>query len=125
MTAATRQRLRDRRQSETRTLRHDGHQFTVTVGFDAGGQPLEVFACAAKAGTALAHLLADAAVIVSIALQHGVEPAALAKSLGRLPDFDKGKGAERPASVLGLILEAVGEAKAPWPATAERREGDG
>ena len=115
-----RERLPDRRQNETVCLRHDGQEFTVTIGYDGDGKPKEVFAGAAKSGTAMSHILADACVIISLVLQYGGEPEDITRSLGRIPDLDRGKGADKPASVLGEILAIVASARSEWPVTAKR-----
>jgi ribonucleoside-diphosphate reductase alpha chain len=59
-------------------------------------------------------LLADAAVVISVALQHGIPAQSLAKSIGRLPegpvtpaDLDEGKPARIPASPIGAALDLV------------------
>lgn len=115
-----RERLPNRRQNETVYLRHNGHEFTVTIGYDDEGEPKEVFANAAKSGTEMSHILADACVIISLALQYGTTPDDLAKSLGRVPDLDRGKGADKPASVLGEIMAIVASARSEWPAAVQR-----
>ena len=81
-----RHRLPNRRPSETRTLEVAGQTFEATVGFDpADGMPRELFLTGAKSGSSLDTLLGDVAVVVSVALQHGVPAAALAKSISRVP----------------------------------------
>ena len=110
-----RQRLPSRRPSHTETLQVDGQTFTATVGFDPEtGQPRELFLTAGKEGSLLSALLADAAVVISVALQHGVPAAALAKSVGRLPagpvapvDLDNAPGQKVPASPIGAALDLV------------------
>ena len=103
----TRQTLPTRRPNLTVTTAWEGHEILVTVGFDPStGEPMEVFANAAKGG-AMAATLADASVLVSIALQHGVAPDALAKSLGRVPTFTGAGMGEGPASPVGAVLEVV------------------
>ena len=83
---SSRQRLPNRRPSHTETLQVGGQVFMATVGFDPEtGRPREIFLNADKEGSFLNALLADAAVVISIALQHGIPAAALAKSIGRLP----------------------------------------
>jgi hypothetical protein len=59
-------------------------------------------------------LLADAAVVISVALQHGGLVAALAKSVGRLPaspvvpaDLGYASGQEVPASPIGAALDLL------------------
>lgn len=105
-----RQQLPHRRPNLTLETEWNGHPVTVTVGYDLDGQPREVFANT-RSGGDMAATLADACVVVSIALQHGIPAAALAKSLGRVPDLHRGGGATAPASPVGTILEAVLEAQ--------------
>ncbi len=111
-----RRRLPNRRPSETRTLEVAGQVFDVTVGFGDDGQPGEVFMAAGKEGSQLNAMLADAAVVVSVALQYGVPALALAKSVGRLPgapvtpeDLDHARPTKRPASPLGAALDLLRE----------------
>ena len=111
----TRHHLPHRRPSLTIPAVWQGQAFTVTVGFDpATGAPLEVFAGEAKG--AMLATLGDACVALSIALQHGATPAALAKSMGRIPDWVIRDGdmvqIDAPASPIGAILAAVMEAAA-------------
>ena len=79
------------------------HAFAVCVGCDAQGKPMEVFANHAKG--AMAATLADACVLISIALQHGIPPEALAKSLGQVPSWPG--SATVPASPIGTIMQAI------------------
>jgi hypothetical protein len=115
MAAPNRQRLPNRRPSHTETLAVGGQTFTATVGFDpATCRPCEVFLTGGKEGSTLDALLADAAVVISVALQHGVSAKALAKSIGRLPemattpaDLDQGPPAKVPASPIGAALDLL------------------
>lgn len=87
-----------------------GHPFSVTVGFDPVTATVrEVFADTAKGGQ-MAQTVADACVLVSIALQHGIPVAALSKSLSRVPDLITGGGASLPGSPIGTILAVIGDA---------------
>jgi len=116
----TRAQLPPRRQNETHSVEHGMHRFTVTVGYAADGRPAEVFADGAKIGTDMAHTIADACVVISLALQHGCPPETLVKSLGRVPAPELlVTGANRPASVLGVIADIVEEAEGPWVGKAE------
>ena len=97
--------LPHRRPSRTYATAWEGHPITVTVGFHpATGQPMEVFADAEKGGQMQATI-ADACVIVSIAMQHGIPPEALAKSLSRVPDMFG--GGDLPGSPIGVIVGAI------------------
>ena len=115
MPSPHRQRLPNRRPSHTETLEVSGQKVIATVGFDPQiGQPREIFMAAGKEGSMLNALLADAAVAISVALQHGVPTAALARSIGRLPsgpvtpaDLDHVPGQNVPASPVGAALDLV------------------
>ena len=115
MSTSPRQRLPNRRPAITSTLEVDGQMFTATVGLDPeSGQPRELFLTAGQEGSMLNSLLADAAVTISVALQHGVSPAALSKSVGRLPngtiapaDLDRLQLGRRPASLIGAALDLL------------------
>ncbi len=112
---STRKRLPNRRPSHTESLQVDGQVFTATVGFDPeSGQPRELFLTAGKEGSMLNAMLADAAVVISITLQHGIPAAALAKSVGRLParsvtpaDLEGARPGPVPASPIGAALDLV------------------
>ena len=102
--------LPNRRPSETFATDWQGHPFTVTVGRDPrSGRASEVFSDTVKGGQMQATI-ADACVLISIALQHGVPPAALAKSLSRVPDLINGAGADLPGSPIGAIIAIIGGA---------------
>ncbi len=107
----TRNRLPDRRPCVTVDVIHNGRTVTVGVGFDpVTGQFTEAFADAAK-GSEQQHALADACILASIALQHGLPVEALEHSLNRVLDWraqgDAMVHAEGPASPVGVALEAV------------------
>ncbi len=115
MSIPPRQRLPNRRECHTETLAVDGQSFEATVGFDPeSGQPRELFLTAGKEGSMLNAMLADAAVVISVALQHGVPGEALARSVGRLPagpvapaDLDHAPGRKVPASPIGAALDLL------------------
>ena len=94
----TRRRLPDRRPAETADLHFGGQAFAVTIGFYPDGRPGEVFADGVRSGSDLEALLDDACVTLSLLLQHGVEPARIAGSMGRLGD-------RRPASAIGAVAD--------------------
>lgn len=101
--------LPNRRRNETTIIHYRGQEVSVCVGFYDDGRPGEVFAAMHKTGTEMQHLLDDVCVIISLALQFGVTPVELVKSLGRLPAPEIGEDADKPASVLGAILDVVAE----------------
>ncbi len=108
-------RLPNRRPAYPETLEVDGQAFEATVGCDPeDGSPCELFLTAGKEGSLLNSLLADAAVVISIALQHGIPAAALAKTVGRRPtipvgpaDLDRAPDQKVPASPIGAALDLV------------------
>jgi hypothetical protein len=101
--------LPHRRPSATIDAEFRGFPMAITIGYDpTTGVSREVFANAGRSGSDMQATLADACVLVSIALQHGVTPAALAKSLGRVPDPMRGEDATDHASPIGVIVAALG-----------------
>ena len=94
----TRQRLPNRRANETVAVIHEGSTYAVTLGFEpATGQVREIFSHCAKVGSAMDGILDDVCILLSILLQHGVQPSSFAGSMGRL-----GPSGE-PASVIGRL----------------------
>ena len=105
-----RDRLPDRRLSETRRIAHrsgDGretHVF-VTIGYAASdpGRPREVFYDAGfRSGADLAFLVQDAAVLVSLLLQHGVSPERIGRSLAASAEGG-------PASLIGAMAAELAD----------------
>jgi hypothetical protein len=96
-------RLPYRREAVTVTLATGPQHYDASLGFAADGAVREVFLAGARDGSEMAAILADAAVLISVALQYGVPAAALARSLSRLP-LEYGGG---PASVIGGALDLV------------------
>ena len=93
----TRQRLPNRRKNETVDVTHDGRVYAVTLGFDpATGEVREIFT-QGKVGSDMDAILADTSILLSIMLQHGVQPSSFVGSMGRL-----GASGE-PASVIGRL----------------------
>lgn len=85
----------------------NGHPISVTVGLDPDtAQPIDVFADTTKGGQ-MAATVADACVVISIAMQHGVAVAELGKSLAREPDLMRGGDATLAASPIGVIVEVI------------------
>ena len=105
----TRVRLPDRRPAETVQLEYGGTRFMITVGFYPDGRPGEVFTHGARSGSNLDAVLADACVVVSCLIQHGVEPREIAASMGRLCNAV-------PASIIGAVVDLA--------ATASSLQGD-
>jgi hypothetical protein len=67
-----RQRLENRRRSTTFTVECNGLSYLATISQFADGRLAEIFISNAKAGSHSDAAAKDAAVVCSIALQHGV-----------------------------------------------------
>lgn len=109
---AARQRLPQRRPSVTETIavrlaKGDVAEYQATVSFELMScQPREIFLFGAKDGSDMAAALADTAVALSVALQHGVSAAAMARSVSRLP-IEPDAPATEPASIVGAALDLL------------------
>ena len=111
----TRSRLPNRRPSHFEPLEVGGQIITACVGFDpATNRPCEVFLNGGKEGSQVDAMLADAATIISVALQYGVPIRALAKSVGRAPNASTAPGSidqlnagSEPASPIGAALDLL------------------
>src|SRR5882757_3829844 len=66
-----RDRLPNRRPAETIAFERGGSRYCLTVGFFPDGRPGEVFLNADRANSLLDVLASDAAILASLALQHG------------------------------------------------------
>ena len=89
-----------RRASETFDLRFWNQPFTVTVGFYADGTPGEVFIDGGKTGQDIQSTARDAAVVLSLAMQHGTPIEAIRHAVTR---SDSGEA----ASILGKIVDVL------------------
>lgn len=78
-----RKRLPNRRRSETTEFMRDGSRFKITIGYYDNGNPGEVFFSADRANSLLDVLMSDAAIAISIALQHGAQLHEIAHALKR------------------------------------------
>lgn len=98
-----RRALPQRRPSETFTIKHGHHvAFTVTVGYYADGEIGEVFVSGHKTGSDLEAVARDGAVLLSIALQHGVPLAILKHAITR-----EQSGA--PSTVIGQVIDRLAQ----------------
>jgi hypothetical protein len=97
-----RQRLPNRRASETFAFECNGLRYVATVARFSGGALAEVFINNAKAGSHSDSAAKDAAVVCSIALQHGVPLETIRRALLR----DSRGNASSP---LGCALDMVAE----------------
>ncbi len=79
--------------------------FTATVGRHPDGRIGEIFLNFRKLGTAVDASACDAAIAVSLALQHGVPLETLRRSMKRNEDGS-------PSSPIGMTLDLVASAEA-------------
>jgi len=94
------------RKAITETIVIGNATIAASIGFDETGRPAEVFLSGAKDGSGMAAILDDASVVISVALQHGISAAALAKSIARIPENLEGP-AIKPASPIGAALDLL------------------
>ena len=101
-----RERLPARRAHEALSFVHGGFAYTAGVGRFGDGRIGEVFLSASvKSGTIIESWARDAAVLASIALQHGADPETIRKALTR---DERGKAAGPVGELLDLLAsEAV------------------
>lgn len=104
-----RERLPGRRPSEVIEFNHietNGNRspFVATVGRYLDGRVGEVFLDAPRADSAVGILCHDAAVVMSIALQHGASIQELKDSVARTK-----LEAGQPQSVIGSALDVIAE----------------
>ena len=83
LSPATRRRLQQRRRAETFDLLFRNQLVTVTAGLHADGALGEIFISTGKTGTNIASVARDAGVLLSLALQHGVDVATMAHAITR------------------------------------------
>jgi len=97
-----RRRLKNRRASVTFDVEAQGLRFTCTASRFADGTLAEVFLQNHKAGSAAGINAADAAVVCSLALQHGVPLDVIRRALMRDP---QGRASGPLAAALDLIAK--------------------
>lgn len=93
-----RERLPNCRANETINVTHGGHSYAIALGFSPAGEVREIFTHGAKVGSAMDGILDDICILLSILLQHGVQPSSFVGSMGRL-----GQEGE-PASIVGRLV---------------------
>jgi hypothetical protein len=95
-------RLPNRRAHELIDFTHGGFRFTAGLGRHADGTLAEVFLNADKVGTAIETTARDAAILASMALQHGATLDELRKALTRNSDGSA-------SGALGELLDLLHE----------------
>lgn len=110
----TRERLPDRRPSESEDLFFEGNRYHISIGYYPDGRIGEVFTHGAKIGSEMDRLLDDTCVVFSLLLQHGVRPDDIAGSMGR-----RRSG---PASIIGAVADLLVRSGDMIPQVDERNE---
>lgn len=96
----TRQRLANRRAAVAFDFGHDGQTYRGHVGFFSDGSPAELFLDSKKPNSAVDAFGADAAILLSLLLQHGATLAEIGHALRRTSQGG-------PATVIGAAVDAV------------------
>jgi hypothetical protein len=99
----TRERLPNRRFCGTFSLESQGLAYTASVGRFRDGRLAEIFIVNHKAGSAADCNARDAAVVCSLALQHGVPLDTIRKALMR---DSRGRASGPLGQALDMIVEA-------------------
>ena len=104
----TRNVLPQRRHAETFSVRFWDQDWIVTIGFYGDHtSPGEVFVSSRKSGSEVESTARDGAILLSLAIQHGVPIETITSALTRNAD-----GA--PSTLIGVVAELI--AKRPVPA---------
>lgn len=96
----SRQRLPNRRRSETQAFERDGSRYHMTVGYFPDGRAGEIFMNHDHGDSMLDALTSDAAILASLALQHGCTLETITHALKR-----DGRG--MAASPIGAALDRI------------------
>jgi hypothetical protein len=99
-----RERLPNRRASESFSFELDGLRFSATISRFADGRIGELFLNNHKAGNQTDTNARDAAIVLSFALQHGADIQTIRAALCR-------DGNGRPLGPLGAALDLLAEGK--------------
>ncbi|WP_315833930.1 hypothetical protein [Bradyrhizobium prioriisuperbiae] len=95
--------LPNRRSHETVRFEHWGQRYIVGLGRAHGSAPIqEVFINCAKSGTQAETLARDSAVLLSLALQHGVPIETISHAITRNSDGT-------PSGPIGALVDLMGE----------------
>jgi hypothetical protein len=97
---ARRDKLPQRRGSDTFETWFEGQQFIVTFSRFENGELAEVFVSAIKTTTLFDHLARDTGLLLSLALQHGAKADRLSGTVSRDSEG-------RPQGLAGHILDSI------------------
>jgi hypothetical protein len=96
--------LPQRRECSTFTMRYGGQntEFTITTGHYEDGEIGEVFVNGAKAGSEMESVTRDAAVLLSLAIQHGVPIKTIKHAITRDRDG-------QATTIIGAVIDKITE----------------
>jgi hypothetical protein len=98
---AERERLPNLRPALTFDIESEEQRYAVTIGWFPDGRPAEVFLSTnGRAGSHADTIARDAAIVASIALQHGASVETLRRALCR-------DAHGRPSGALGVALDMI------------------
>ena len=97
-----RQRLPNRRASETRDIEVSGRRYRATISRYADGRVGEIFLSNNKSGSDSDTAARDSAVVCSIALQYGVPLTVIRRALMR-------DSQGQPSGPLGVVLDLLAD----------------
>ena len=95
-----RHKLPNRRPSDLLDINHRGQPYAASIGYFDDGTPAEIFLDPPKRSNDMENLARDAALLISIALQHRIPIEEMRQSVGRNDDGV-------PHSVVGAALDAL------------------
>jgi hypothetical protein len=95
-----RQRLPNRRASLTFSFELGGLRYVCTVGRYPDGRLAELFIGSPKTNSAVDVAARDAAILVSLLLQHNCDVATIAHAMSRTSDGT-------PSGVIGVVLDKI------------------
>jgi hypothetical protein len=97
-----REALPQRRRSESFNLNWGGFKqdYAITIGYYDDGRIGEVFITGAKSGTPVESIARDSAVVLSIALQYGVDLETVSKAITR-----DAQGS--PQTIVGVVIDKL------------------
>jgi len=95
-----RNRLPNRRPHDVFEFDHDGIGYLIGLGSFSDGRPAEVFVNAGKAGTAIETYARDAAILLSLLLQHGCPVDTARHAITRNQDGS-------PSGPIGALLDRI------------------
>jgi hypothetical protein len=102
-----RRRLANRRLAVAFEFLHRDQRYRAQIGyFTDGGGIAEIFLDAAKPDSALDAFAADAAILISLLLQHGSPLGEIGHALRRCPNGE-------PASLIGSVIDCLRQMEAP------------